>query len=103
MYAIVQSGGHQYRVAAGQTVDVELLDARPGEGIILDQVLLVGGDDRPRVGRPYVEGAKVEATVVGETKGEKLTVYKYKPKNRYQIKTGHRQRYTRLKIDAIRL
>ena len=100
MYAIVQSGGHQYRVAVGTTVDVELLDAAPGDGITMDRVLLIGGA-QPRVGAPFVEGASVRATVVGETKGEKLVVYKYKPKNRYKIKSGHRQRFTRLKIDAI--
>jgi large subunit ribosomal protein L21 len=100
MYAIVQSGGHQYRVAVGATVDVELLEAAPGDGITMDQVLLIGGA-QPRVGTPFVEGAAVRATVVGETKGEKLVVYKYKPKNRYKKKSGHRQRFTRLKIDAI--
>ena len=103
MYAIVQSGGHQYRVAVGEVVDVELLDARPGDGITLEQVLLVGGGERTSVGRPFVDGAAVRATVLGEEKGPKLTIYKYKPKNRYQIKTGHRQRYTRLKIEEISL
>lgn len=100
MYAIVESGGHQYRVSEGDTIEVELLDAEPGAGITLDKVLLVAGDEA-RIGTPFVDGASVQATVLGEVKGEKLVVYKYKPKNRYKIKTGHRQRYTRLKIDHI--
>lgn len=100
MYAIVKSGGHQYRVEAGDVIDVERLDAQPGEQIRLDQVLMVGGQS-PRIGRPLVEGARVEATVLAQTKGRKVVVFKYKNKNRYRIKTGHRQRYTRLRIDAI--
>lgn len=100
MYAIVKSGGHQYRVAAGDVIDVERLDAQPGEQIRLDQVLMVGGES-PRIGKPLVEGARVEATVLAQTKGRKVVVFKYKNKNRYRIKTGHRQRYTRLRIDAI--
>jgi large subunit ribosomal protein L21 len=103
MYAILQSGGHQYRVSVGQLVDVELLDAQPGQAVTFDQILLVSGGEQTHVGRPFVDGATVKATAIGETKGKKLTVFKYKPKNRYSIKTGHRQRYTRLKIDEIRL
>jgi large subunit ribosomal protein L21 len=103
MYAIVQSGGHQYRVSVGETLNVELLEVAPGDSVTIDQVLMVSGDGDTRVGRPFVEGARVVATVVGEAKGQKLTVYKYKPKNRYKIKTGHRQRYTRLKIEDIKL
>ncbi len=100
MYAIVKSGGHQYRVAAGDVIEVERLAAQPGEQVQLGQVLLVGGD-HPRVGTPVVAGAKVEATVLGHTKGRKVVVFKYKNKNRYRIKTGHRQLHTRLRIDAI--
>ena len=100
MYAIVQSGGHQYRVAVGDTIQVERIEAEPGADITLGEVLFVGGD-AARVGKPYVDGASVRATVLGEVKGDKLTVFKYKPKNRYKIKTGHRQRYTTLKIESI--
>lgn len=99
-YAIVQAGGHQYRVSAGDTIDVEMLDAEAGATVTLDEVLLVGGDE-VRIGKPFVDGASVTATVVGEAKGPKLTVFKYKRKNRYRVKTGHRQRYTRLHIDDI--
>jgi large subunit ribosomal protein L21 len=100
MYAIIQAGGHQYRVAEGDTIDVQLMPAATGASVELRDVLLVGGD-AVRVGQPYLEGAVVRATVVGESAGRKLTVFKYKPKNRYRIKTGHRQHYTRLHIDTI--
>ncbi|MCE7937508.1 50S ribosomal protein L21 [bacterium] len=101
MYAIVQSGGHQYRVTEGQTIRVQRLEAAAGDKVTLDQVLMVGGA-ATRVGTPLLEGASVHATVVGDVKGDKLTVFKYKRKNRYRIKTGHRQQYTELKIDAIK-
>jgi large subunit ribosomal protein L21 len=101
MYAILRTGGHQYRVTEGETIRVERLDVPEGESVELADVLLVGGDGEVRVGTPLVDGARVRATVLGEAKGKKLTVFKYKPKNRYRIRTGHRQRYTRLQIDAI--
>jgi large subunit ribosomal protein L21 len=100
MYAIVQAGGHQYRVAAGDTIDVQRLSAAPGESVELRDVLVVVGDPIA-VGAPFVEGAVVRATVVGDAKGSKVHVFKYKPKGRYRIKTGHRQRYTRLHIDSV--
>jgi large subunit ribosomal protein L21 len=103
MYAIIRTGGRQYRVAAGDTIEVERLDAEAGSSIELSDVLLVGGDDEVRVGAPLVDGALVRATVLGDVKGPKLTIFKYRPKNRYRVKTGHRQRYTRVKIDAIEL
>jgi large subunit ribosomal protein L21 len=103
MYAIIRTGGRQYRVAAGDTIEVERLDAEAGSSIELSDVLLVGGDDDVRVGAPLVDGALVRATVLGDVKGPKLTIFKYRPKNRYRVKTGHRQRYTRMKIDAIEL
>jgi large subunit ribosomal protein L21 len=102
MYAIIQSGGHQYRVAEGETIEVERLAATAGDGVEFDQVLLVGGDS-VRVGRPFVEGAVVRGTVLGDVRAKKLVVFKYKPKNRYRIKTGHRQSLTRVQIDSIQL
>jgi large subunit ribosomal protein L21 len=101
MYAVVRNGGHQYRVSEGETIKVQLLGVEAGSSITLDEVLLISGKDAVRVGTPLVEGASVTATVLGDEKGEKLTVFKYKPKKRYRIKTGHRQSYTRLRIDAI--
>lgn len=101
MYAIVQNGGHQYRVAEGDTIRVQLLEAAAGDKITLDQVLLVGGGSTTRVGTPLLDGAAVHATVVGDVKGDKLTVFKYKRKNRYRVKTGHRQGFTEIRVDAI--
>ncbi len=101
MYAIIKTGGKQYKVREGDTVDVELLGGEAGDDIVLDQVLLVAGHDGATVGTPMVEGALVRATVLDEVKGDKVVVFKYKPKNRYRRKTGHRQRYARLRINKI--
>ncbi|HEY0071975.1 MAG TPA: 50S ribosomal protein L21 [Chloroflexia bacterium] len=104
MYAIIKTGGHQYRVAPGDTIEVELLDAKPGSQVELGEVLMVGGGDNGvQVGTPTVEGARVIATVVGAAKGPKLVVFKYKPKKRVRRKTGHRQGLTRLSIKEIAL
>ena len=101
MYAIVETGGKQYRVQAGDTLDVELLGGNVDETIELDRVLMLGGDGNVTVGNPLVEGARVVAQVVGQTKAEKIYVYKFKAKVRYRRKTGHRQRLTRLRITDI--
>jgi large subunit ribosomal protein L21 len=101
LYAVVETGGKQYRIQVGDTVDVELLPAEPGQSIDLEQVLMVSDDGAVKVGQPLVEGAKVRATVVGQVRGEKLVVFKYKPKVRYRRRTGHRQSYTRLTIEEI--
>lgn len=101
MYAVVETGGKQYKVSAGDTVDVEKLPFEVGEKIELDRVLLVADGDEVRVGQPTVEGAKVLATVTDHVKGPKIIVFKYKPKERYRRKKGHRQAYSRLMIDEI--
>ncbi|MBI2954690.1 MAG: 50S ribosomal protein L21 [Chloroflexi bacterium] len=101
MYAVVETGGKQYKVTKGQVIDVERLEAEPGRTIELDRVLLVSMDDKTDVGNPTVPEAKVIARVVGEEKGDKIIVFKYKPKTRYRRKTGHRQTYTRLAIEDI--
>ncbi len=101
MYAVVETGGKQYKVSVGDTVDVELLPVAPGERVTLDRVLLISDEQGVRVGQPTVEGAKVRATVVEHGKGRKVVVFKYKAKNRYRRKTGHRQRFTRLRVDEI--
>ncbi len=100
MYAIVRTGGHQYHVREGDTIDVEMFGAAAGDTIKLDEVLLVGGDS-VKVGTPLLEGVAVKATVIGDVKSKKIVVFKYKRKNRYRVKTGHRQKLTRLKINAI--
>jgi len=102
MYAIVESGGKQYRVRPGDTIAVERLASEPGETLDLDRVLLLGGDgSATSVGAPGVAGAVVRAEVVDHALGEKIIVFRYKSKVRYRRKTGHRQRLTRLRITDI--
>jgi large subunit ribosomal protein L21 len=101
IYAIVETGGKQYRVNPGQTIDVERLDVAEGDTVELDRVLLIGDGDQVTIGTPTVEGAKVVATSKGTAKGDKVIVFKYKPKVRYRKKTGHRQLHTRLVVDKI--
>ena len=101
IYAIIKTGGKQYKVTPGQALDVERLHVAEGKTVELDKVLLIADGDRVTVGTPTVDGAKVVATSQGEGKGKKIIVLKYKPKVRYRKKTGHRQLYTRLAIDTI--
>lgn len=102
MYAIVETGGKQYRVKPGDTVAVERLSGEPGETLDLGQVLLVAGNgESARVGSPGVAGAVVRAEVVEQFRGEKIIVFRYKSKVRYRRKTGHRQSLTRLRITDI--
>ena len=104
MYAIVETGGKQYRVKPGDTVAVERLTGEPGESLDLGRVLLVAGNgDQARIGSPGVEGAVVRAEVVEHIRGEKIIVFRYKSKVRYRRKTGHRQSMTRLRITDILL
>ena len=101
IYAVIETGGKQYKVTTGQSIDVERLAVAEGETVELDRVLLIADDDRVMVGKPTIPGAKVVATSKGEVKDKKIIVFKYKPKTRYRKKTGHRQFYTRLVIDQI--
>jgi large subunit ribosomal protein L21 len=101
VYAIVRTGGHQYKVAPGDVIEVERLEAEPGSQVELGEVLMVSGDDGVQVGTPMVSGAKVIARVLSQGKGEKLTIFKFKPKKRYRRKTGHRQNITMLSIKEI--
>ncbi|MDP6101941.1 MAG: 50S ribosomal protein L21 [Dehalococcoidia bacterium] len=100
-YAIVETGGKQYTVHPGDTLQVEKLSAAQEEVLELDQVLLVAKDGIVKVGQPLVEGARVKAEVVEHGKAPKVTVFKFKPKVRYKRKVGHRQQYTELKITEI--
>jgi large subunit ribosomal protein L21 len=100
-YAIIESGGKQYRAIEGATIEVDRLPAEAGDQVPLESVLLVVNDDQVSVGMPLVEGARVNATVVEQFKGPKIVVFKYRPKKRYRVKTGHRQLYTRLVINSI--
>lgn len=101
MYAIVETGGKQYKVSAGETIEVEKLPCEVGEQIELDRVLLVADGKQVHIGQPTVPGAKVLATVTDHIKSPKVIVFKYMPKERYRRKKGHRQGYTRLTIDEI--
>lgn len=100
MYAVIATGGKQYKVSEGDVIKVEKLGVEAGQTYTFDKVLLVSGDE-VKVGAPAVEGATVEADVIGDTKGKKVIVYKYKRKTGYHKKNGHRQSYTELKIEKI--
>jgi large subunit ribosomal protein L21 len=100
-YAIIQTGGKQYRVEPGKSIIVEKLEGEEGSAIELERVLLVSDDSSTTIGHPYVDGAKVLAEVETQAKGDKIIVFKYKPKVRYSVKNGHRQRLTRLAIKEI--
>ncbi len=100
-YAVIETGGKQYRVSIGESLAVERLEAEPGSDVTIDRVLLLGGDGGTRVGTPTVSGATVSARVEDHYRGEKIVVFKYKPKKRYRRRTGHRQSLTRLTITGI--
>ncbi len=100
-YAIIETGGKQYRVQPGDSITVEKITAEEGSSIELDRVLLVAQDSGVTVGQPTVDGAKVIAEVARQARGNKVIVFKYKPKVRYQIKNGHRQSLTKLTIKEI--
>ena len=101
MYAIFETGGKQYQVSVGDEIFVEKLDAEAESNVTIDKVIAVGKEDGMVVGAPYVDGASVSATVVKNGKGKKITVFTYKPKKDSKRKMGHRQPYTKLKIEAI--
>ena len=101
-FAIIETGGKQYRVVPGDTVNVDRLPGGvPGDTVNIEKVLLVSADGAVTLGRPLIAGAKVTATLEAEVKGEKLIIFRYKPKARERRKTGHRQKYTRLHIESI--
>ena len=101
MYAVVKTGGKQYRITPGEKLKVEQLTAEVGAEVVLDQVLMVGEGDSVRVGQPMVAGATVKATVLSHGRGEKVGIFKMRRRKHYQKHQGHRQNYTELKIDSI--
>lgn len=102
MYAIIRSGGKQYRAEVGATIDVDRLPQQVGESIEISDVLLIADGEETRIGQPQVDGATVSATVVDQFRGKKIIVYKYRQRTNYRRKQGHRQYYTRLRIEDIR-
>ena len=103
MYAVIETGGKQYRVEVGTELEVELLEAAPGDSITLDRVLLVADGDESTIGRPVVAGAAVEAEVVRRERGDKVISFKYRPKARRRVKKGHRQELMILRITDVKL
>ena len=101
MYAVVVTGGKQYRVEAGSTLDVERLAGDPGALVTFDRVLMIGDGDQVTIGTPVVTGASVSGTVVSQALGPKLIIFKFKQKVKYRRRTGHRQHLTRVRIDTI--
>ena len=101
MYAIIRSGGKQYRAEVGGTIDVDRLPQEVGDSLEISDVLLIANGDGARIGQPQVEGALVKATVVDQFRGKKIIVYKYRQRTNYRRKQGHRQYYTRLRIEDI--
>jgi large subunit ribosomal protein L21 len=101
MYAVIKTGGKQYKVSPGENLKVEQLSTEVGAEVVLDQVLLVGEGESVRLGQPTVAGATVRATVVSHGRGDKVTIFKMRRRKHYQKHQGHRQNYTELKIDSI--
>ena len=102
MFAIIETGGKQYKVSVGQKLKVEKLEAETGANLSLDKVLLVVDGEEVKIGAPYVEGAKVEAKVLSNGRHDKKIVFKYHSKTRYKKKKGHRQHYTELEIVSVK-
>ena len=102
MYAVIETGGKQYKVEAGQELYIEKLNVEADDKVVFAKVLAVGGDDGIKVGSPYVKGAKVNAKVIKNGKAKKVTVFTYKPKKNEKRKMGHRQPYTKVSITDIK-
>ncbi|MBL8470426.1 MAG: 50S ribosomal protein L21 [Rhodocyclaceae bacterium] len=101
MYAVIKTGGKQYRVSTGEKIKVEQIPADVGAEITLDQILAVGEGESVRIGTPLVEGASVKATVLAQGRHEKVKIFKMRRRKHYQRHQGHRQNFTELRIDAI--
>ena len=101
MYAVIKTGGKQYRVSPGESIKVETIEADVGSTVVLDQVLMVADGDAVKVGSPLVAGAKVSATVVSHGRGPKIRIFKMRRRKHYQKTQGHRQNYTEIRVEAI--
>ena len=101
MYAIIENGGKQYKAVEGEYIEVDLLPEDIGKKISFNKVLLLSTDEKVEIGTPFIKGVSVDTTIISHFKGKKVTIFKYRAKQRYRVKTGHRQKYTRLRIDEI--
>ncbi len=101
MYAVIKTGGKQYRVSAGETLKIETVAGDVGSAVVLDKVLMVGEGDKVTVGKPLISGASVKATIVSHGRGEKVKIFKMRRRKHYQKHQGHRQNYTEIRIDGI--
>jgi large subunit ribosomal protein L21 len=101
MYAVIKTGGKQYRIAPGEKLKVEQIPADVGTEVVLDQVLMIGEGENVRLGRPTVAGASVKATVLAQGRGDKVLIFKMRRRKHYRKHQGHRQNYTELKIESI--
>ena len=101
MYAVIQTGGKQYRVKSGEQLKIELLAAEVGAGVSFDRVLILGEGEGVRIGAPFVDGATVKATVVAQGRGEKIRIFKLRRRKHFAKTQGHRQGYTEVRIDEI--
>ncbi len=102
MYAVIKTGGKQYRVSPGDTISVEKLAGNIGDKVNIDEVLMIGGDKEPKIGSPTIKGAKVSGVITDQRRGKKINILKYKRRKGYKKKQGHRQHYTQIKIDEIK-
>lgn len=103
MYAIICDGGRQFKVVEGQLLDIDYREtAETGDKVEFDRILAIGGDAGLKLGQPTVTGAKVSASVIGLEQGEKIYIQKFRRRKNYEVRTGHRQKYTRIKIETIR-
>ena len=103
MYAVIKTGGKQFQVSEGDVIQVEKLEGQLGDTVEIDEVLILRTDDEIKIGTPMVEGVAVSATIVDQVKGKKIIVYKFKRRKDYRRKQGHRQKYTNLRIDSIKV
>jgi large subunit ribosomal protein L21 len=103
MYAVIKTGGKQFQVSEGDVIQVEKLDGQAGDTVEFDEVLMLRTDDEIKIGTPTVQGVAVSATIVDQVKGKKIVVYKFKRRKDYRRKQGHRQKYTNLRIDSIKV
>lgn len=101
-FAVIETGGKQYKVSPGQKVKIEKLETKQGDVLSFDKVLLVADGENVKIGAPYVEGAKVEAKVLKQGRGRKVIVFKYHSKTRYRKKKGHRQHFTEVEVTNIK-